>query len=707
MSFQDQDRPPATREAVPTLKIIFGVLALAALAAGAFFLVLRFTEAERQRDLRTWQTRLGIIAETRSHAVDGWLATQFGELKQLAENRSLQLYMTELVRSGGEKRATAALAESGYLRNLLTVVAARAGFDSRPAGPGVPGVNANIRRLASAGIALVDNAGRMLVATETMPPMSGRLAKFVSERPRGEPALLDMYPGATGAPTMAFSAPVFAVQGDRTDEIGRIIGVRTVAGEMASLMKQPGAVWRTAEAVLVRRSGELIEYLSPTGGGRQPLGRSMASGTPGLAADFAIRRPGGFALRSDYRNQEVLITARRINRAPWFLMYKIDRAEAMAQSDRRHFRMVAILGLVIGLVVLAIAVAWRHGASRRASRIAGLYADLARRFEGQSRLLRLVSDNQPSPMFLVDPDGAYQFVNRAAALQAGMTDEDMIGKSMTSVIGSAEAAKYQRQNRDALDSGAVRREVRREGSNGDLRVVQADYIPIAPDAGSPGGVLVVEDDITEAVTMRELHERTLEQLIETLLTIVDRRDPYAADHSMRVAAVARSVAEEIGLDDIRVHTAETAGRLMNLGKILVPAELLARAGALSETEMRQVRDSIELSAELVEGVNFEGPVVETLRQLQENWDGTGSPSGLKGEEILLTARIVAVANAFVAMISPRAWRAAVSIDEASGFLLAQIGKAFERRVVAALVNVLDNRGGMDNWSHYSESTPLH
>jgi HD-GYP domain-containing protein (c-di-GMP phosphodiesterase class II) len=146
---------------------------------------------------------------------------------------------------------------------------------------------------------------------------------------------------------------------------------------------------------------------------------------------------------------------------------------------------------------------------------------------------------------------------------------------------------------------------------------------------------------------------------------------------------------------------------MNLGKILVPSDLLTRAAALDQDEVRQVRECIELSADLVEAVEFDGPVVETLRQLQENWDGTGSPSGLKGEQILLTARIVTVANSFVAMVSPRAWRGAVSLDEATGLLLAQIGKAFERRVVAALINVLDNRGGMDAWANYGEQLQLH
>ncbi len=705
MSDNTQYPAPALWESTAILKVALGVSVLAAAVVGAVVMVLQFAQGERDRTLRTWQTRLGIIAETRAHAIDGWLSTQFGELEQLSQNQSLQLYMSELVRRGDDSaKVTRSLAESGYLRNLLTVVAAGAGFDTPPAGPEV---DANVRRLGGAGIALVAKDGRVVVATDGMAPIEGRLREFLFAASDGERTLLDMHIAASGAPSMAFSVPVFAVQDRTTREIGRIIGVRDVAGDLSSLLQQPGVVWQTAEAVLVRLNGALIEYLSPTRDGRGPLGRSMAFDTKRLAAKFAIERPGGFALMNDYRNIDVLTTARRINLAPWHLMYKIDRGEALGESEDRLARQITVLGLIIALVIVTILVVWRHGASQRAARMAGRYGHLAGKFEAQSRLLRQVTDNQPSPMFIVDPDGTYRFANRAAALLAGMKDDDMIGKSMVSVMGAAEAGKYERLNRAALDSGTVQSELRREGANGDLRVVQAEHIPIESGAQQSPGVMVVEEDITHAVVERERRERTLEQLIETLLSIVDRRDPYAADQSARVAAVARAIAEEMALDDVQVRTAEAAGRLMNLGKILVPSDLLTRAAALGQDEVRRVRDCIELSADLVEAVEFDGPVVETLRQLQENWDGTGSPSGLKGEQILLAARIVTVANSFVAMVSPRAWRKAVSLDEATGLLLARIGKAFERRVVVALINVLDNRGGMDAWADYGEQLQLH
>ena len=100
------------------------------------------------------------------------------------------------------------------------------------------------------------------------------------------------------------------------------------------------------------------------------------------------------------------------------------------------------------------------------------------------------------------------------------------------------------------------------------------------------------------------------------------------------------------------------------------------------------------------GVDFDLPVAETLAQMHEHWDGTGHPKGLAGEDILISARIVAVANALVAIVSPRAGRDALSFDDAIAELMKQAGTLFDRRPVSPLVNVLENRGGRERWAHF-------
>ena len=107
-------------------KIALTMAALAAAVAIASVLVLRFADTERAHDLRAWQARLGMVADSRQAAVDGWLEAQSAEVRHLAENTALQIYMTELAAAPAARRASESLAQSGYLRNLLSAILKRA-----------------------------------------------------------------------------------------------------------------------------------------------------------------------------------------------------------------------------------------------------------------------------------------------------------------------------------------------------------------------------------------------------------------------------------------------------------------------------------------------------------------------------------------------------------------------------------------------------
>ena len=692
---------PVIGKAPRAVGLTFAGVALALLAAAlvSVFLVVRFVDAEGDRDLRAWQIRLGIVADSRAEAVTSWIESQYATLTALAENASLQIYMTELSLARGDPtKTTAAAAQAGYLRNLLAVTAARGGFTGKALGPDVP---ANVKRVGVAGVALLDMQGRILVATPDMPPLEGRLRAFVAGMAPGARALAGPYVGPSGSPSMAFAVPVFAVQGDQvaSQQVGVAIGVKEIGRDLYPLLRQPGSTEKTAETLLVRSDGTVVEYLSPLADGTAPLSLKMALNTPDSAEAFALSVPGGFAIKTDYRDHKVLVTGRALQPAPWTLVEKVDRAEALGESDARSARLLTLFVLAIAVVTAAMFAAWWYASSRRAREAATGYRDLAARHAAQEQFLRLVTDSQPNGIFILnDADGSLRFANRAIARQAGVAAEDLVGKAAAGVFGPEAARRYRAKSRLAREARAAVSTLDRVGEGDKLRVLRTEYIPLPVSAHEPAGVLVVESDISEAVTERERRERTLRQLVRILVAAVDRRDPYSANHSVRVGWLARAVAEEMDLGNVLADTVEIAGNLMNLGKILVPAELLTKTGSLSADELRRVRESIQTTAELISGIEFNGPVAETLRQSQEHVDGSGWPRGLKGDEIVVTARIVAVVNAFVAMVSPRSYRAGVGIDEAIATLFAGVGKTFDRAVVAALVNYMDNRGGRDRWA---------
>jgi len=679
----------------PRLMVKIGATFAGILAAVAatVYLVLSFVNDARERDIQAWQVRLGIVADSRASAVEAWIGRQHQTLEGLADNQALKLYFTRLHadrRSGGAQPA-----EAQYLGTLLTVTAARTGFQAPPLGPDT---RANVERIGVAGLALMDMAGNTLVSTGHFPAIESDLRTFIGRLPRGKSGLFGPFRAPSGKISIAFVRPILGIQHDR--QIGIVLGIKPVAAELYPLLKQPGLPGGTQETVLIRRDGSVITYLSPLADGAKPLERALAQNTPKLAAAFAIASPGDFAQKRDYRGADVLVTSRALKAAPWVVVHKIDRDEALGPSDSRARRM--LIFLLLGVVIIGAAVLglWRHGASRRATAAAARFRDMADRFEQQRNFLSLLTDAQPNAIFIADAATRLQFANAEAGRRSGMQPGDMIGKSMDAVLGPIRAKVLQRLNREAAEEGRQIADVHRVEVDGEEMVFQTKHIPLALERDLPRGVLVVEEDVTAAVTEREGRLKTLRDLVGSLVAVVDRRDPNAAHHSARTAFIARAVAEEMGLDQDHCAAAEYAGRLMNLGKILVPPEILTKQGALTDDEMRQVREGIQATADLLDGIDFDGPVVKTLRQVQAHWDGSGHPAGLKGAAILVTARIVAAANSFVALTSARAHREGVSLDEAIETLLAGVGKVHDRKVVAALINFLDNRGGRERWTGF-------
>ncbi len=424
--------------------------------------------------------------------------------------------------------------------------------------------------------------------------------------------------------------------------------------------------------------------------GDAPLSRNFAADTNGLASQFAIEKPGGFELRRDYHGNDVLVTGRLVAKMPWAILYKIDRQEALGANDARLNRLVIILCLgLIGIAAVVLAV-WRHGASVRSARNAADAQKMAERFEAQTRFLKLITDTQPTSMFIMDHENRYKFANKIVSDSTGISEGDLLGKSLASVLGPADAISYEHLNEEVLKTGTPKSQVRRSGSNGDLRIWQAEHIPVAAALDAAPGVMVVEEDITAVVKERERRERILEQLTDTPVAILDQRDPFASNHSACVAATAEAFASEMGLDDNSVRTARTAGRLLNIGKIVVPEELLTRAGALGDDEVRLVRGGLLKSAELLEAVEFDGPVISVLQQVQRRWADC-DPATHDEDEVLVIAQVVAVANAFVALISQRFWRSEIDMDEAAAQMMVDADTVFARRVLSALLNLVDNR----------------
>ncbi len=185
--------------------------------------------------------------------------------------------------------------------------------------------------------------------------------------------------------------------------------------------------------------------------------------------------------------------------------------------------------------------------------------------------------------------------------------------------------------------------------------------------------------------------RTTETSIQAMALIVEMKDPYTAGHQRNVANLATAIAQELSLDAERTEGLRIAAMIHDVGKIGIPTEILTRPGPLSELEHRLIRDHPQLSCDILKTIDFPWPVAEIVRQHHEKMDGSGYPRGLKGDEILLEARILVVADVLESLAFHRPYRPGHGIEKALEELSSQRGKLYDGAVVDACLRLFKEK----------------
>jgi len=201
-------------------------------------------------------------------------------------------------------------------------------------------------------------------------------------------------------------------------------------------------------------------------------------------------------------------------------------------------------------------------------------------------------------------------------------------------------------------------------------------------------------DITKRKQAAEKLESTLGNLrkaiggtIQAIVQVVEMRDPYTAGHQRRVADLARSIATEMGLPSDVIEGIRVAAVIHDIGKVSVPAEILSKPGRLTQNELELIKDHAVTGYDILKDVEFPWPVAEIIYQHHERLDGSGYPRGLKGNEVLIEARIIALADVVEAMASHRPFRPARGIDAALGEIRKNRGILYDPEVVDTCVKL--------------------
>jgi HD-GYP domain-containing protein (c-di-GMP phosphodiesterase class II) len=183
-----------------------------------------------------------------------------------------------------------------------------------------------------------------------------------------------------------------------------------------------------------------------------------------------------------------------------------------------------------------------------------------------------------------------------------------------------------------------------------------------------------------------------DNFLHALADAVDLRDPYTAQHSVRVADLARALGERLGLQGGVLWGLHAVARVHDVGKITVPDAVLLKAGPLDPKEYEEMKGHVEAGVRILQNISLYRESLDILAQHHERLDGSGYPLGLKGDEIIFPARVLAVADAYDAMTTDRPYRRAKTPEEAVRELYRVAGKEYDLNVVRALEDELIARG---------------
>ena len=189
----------------------------------------------------------------------------------------------------------------------------------------------------------------------------------------------------------------------------------------------------------------------------------------------------------------------------------------------------------------------------------------------------------------------------------------------------------------------------------------------------------------------EILQKALKETIQAMSLTVETRDPYTAGHQKRVAELAGAIAEDMGFSKDRVEGIRMAGIIHDLGKIAVPAEILSKPGRINEFEFAIIKTHSQVGHDILKSIEFPWPIAQILLQHHERMDGSGYPLGIKGEDILIESRILAVADVVEAMASHRPYRPALGIDIALEEISKGRGVRYDADVVDACLKLFNEK----------------
>jgi PAS domain S-box-containing protein/putative nucleotidyltransferase with HDIG domain len=287
----------------------------------------------------------------------------------------------------------------------------------------------------------------------------------------------------------------------------------------------------------------------------------------------------------------------------------------------------------------------------------------------EQNLLRALLENATDQVYFKDLDSRFIRISKAQADRFGLSDPMQAErKSDFDFFDEGHARQAFLDEQEIIRTGRplVDLEEKETWTDGRVAWVSTTKVPLRDKQGQVLGTFGISRDITSRKMAEERLNKTLQHLhaamtstIRVLGLTVEARDPYTAGHQQKTTFLAEAIAREMGLSSERVEGLHMAGLVHDIGKISIPAEILSKPTKLTPGEYALVKTHAQKGYEILKDVEFPWPLAEIVHQHHERMNGSGYPRGLKGDEIIMEARILCVADTMEAMVSHRPYRPAL------------------------------------------------
>ena len=299
----------------------------------------------------------------------------------------------------------------------------------------------------------------------------------------------------------------------------------------------------------------------------------------------------------------------------------------------------------------------------------------------------------------VDLDGTFVYCNEAVTRIMGYSHEELIGLNYRKYMDEKTAEKIFAHFNEVYKTGIPLKPIVYDliHKDGTTAIVEISLTLIRDNLGKPMGFRGIMRDISERMETRELQQnynllrKTLGQTIQALSLAFEVRDPYTAGHHRRVSDLARSIATEMGFDRDMIDGIRIAGSIHDLGKISIPSEILNKPGPLTTIEYKLIKTHPQTGYDILKNIDFPWPVAKAVCQHHERINGSGYPAGMNGRDMIIEAKILAVADVVEAMASHRPYRRAIGIEYALEEIVNNRGTFYDPAVVDICVSIFADK----------------